>query len=87
MREFSDYTEQEFFDFIVGIYNFDSQLYPTEKAHTNAALEFERLVAHPLGLSLIAHPQKYGMKDAPEEILRVVKEWRAEQGLPGFRNA
>ncbi|MFV3403534.1 MULTISPECIES: bacteriocin immunity protein [Pseudomonas] len=83
----SDYTEGEFLEFLKGIYYVDAQLYPTEKLHTRALLEFERLVEHPLGADLICFPTKNGIKDSPEEFIRVIKEWRAEQGLPGFRNA
>ncbi|MGB9089924.1 MAG: bacteriocin immunity protein [Pseudomonas farsensis] len=85
MKELSDYTEQEFLDFVSGIYHSDQHLYPTERAHIKAALLFEKLVAHPLGLSLIFHTRKYGMQDSPEGVVNVVKQWRAEQGLPGFK--
>lgn len=85
MKEISDYTEAEFLSFVTGIYIADSGIYPTERAHTKAILEFKRLSGHPLGTDLMYYPTKHGLKDAPEEVVRVIKEWRAAQSLPGFK--
>ncbi|AXM98137.1 bacteriocin immunity protein [Pseudomonas plecoglossicida] len=85
MVKISDYTERAFFEFVAGIYNADPRIYPNERSHTKAILEFEKMVEHPLGASLIFHPTRHGMKDDPGEIVQVVKAWRAEQGLPGFK--
>lgn len=87
MKMLSDYTEKEFFEFVNGFYNADPKIYLNERAHTKAILEFERLVGHPLGASLIFHPTRNGLKDDPEEVVKVVKQWRAEQGLPGFKES
>ncbi|HGM5583482.1 TPA: bacteriocin immunity protein [Pseudomonas putida] len=35
----------------------DPLLYPSEKAHTKAVLEFERLTQHPLGSDLLYYPK------------------------------
>ncbi|MFK0086662.1 bacteriocin immunity protein [Pseudomonas sp. NPDC090755] len=85
MEKISDNTEADFFEFVNSIYHADPKIFPNERTHTKAILEFERLVEHPLGASLIYHPTRYGLKDGPEELVRVVKEWRVEQGLPGFK--
>ena len=87
MKEIFDYTEAQFLDFVLGVYMADAHLYPTERAHTKALLEFRRLSGHPLGTDLLCYPTRHGLKDSPEEVVRVVKEWRAEQGLPGFKLA
>lgn len=83
----SDYTEGEFLEFLEGIASVDSSLYPSERSHTNAILEFERLSQHPLGSDLLYRPTKHGLADSLDEVIRVVKEWRAEQGLPGFKDS
>lgn len=85
VKEISDYTEAEFLSFVLGIYTANSEIYPTERAHTKAILEFKRLSGHPLGTDLMYYPTKHGLKDSPEEVVRIVKEWRAAQGLPGFK--
>lgn len=83
----SDYTEREFFQLVYGIYHADPVLYPTDRAHTNGIDEFERLSEHPDGSDLIFHPSKVGIKDTPQSIVDAVKKWRAEQGLPGFKDS
>ncbi|WP_426809532.1 bacteriocin immunity protein [Pseudomonas sp. WOUb67] len=85
MKTISDYTEKEFFMFVYGIYHADQRLYPTERSHIAAVFEFKRLSEHPLGADLIFYPTKNGIRDSPESVVEAVKKWRAEQGLPGFK--
>ncbi|NIE74553.1 bacteriocin immunity protein [Pantoea sp. Ap-967] len=87
MRQFSDYTEKEFYDFLNGIYRVDVYLYPTERSHIDAVIDFERLTGHPVGSDLISKPKKFGIEDAPRAMLNEVMRWRAEQGLPGFKDS
>ncbi|MFK0086664.1 bacteriocin immunity protein [Pseudomonas sp. NPDC090755] len=86
-KSVSDYTEGEFLEFLKGIASVDSALYPSERSHTNAILEFERLTQHPLGSDLLYYPTKHGLADSLGEVIMVVKRWRAEQGLPGFKDS
>ena len=86
-RTISDFTELEFLEFIKAIGSADPVLYPTERSHTNAVIEFERLSEHPLGSDLLCRPSANGIEDSPEAMLKAVKQWRAEQGLPGFKDA
>ncbi len=41
---------------------------------------------HPLMSDLIYYPAKKG-DDEPENILKIVKEWRRSQGLPLFKDS
>lgn len=46
---------------------------------------FELITEHPDGSDLIYYPEKE--EDAtPENIVRIVKEWRQSQGLPCFKD-
>lgn len=74
-------TEQEFLYFVKKICNSD---YPTEYQQTKAVQLFRDLSEHPYGSDLIYFPK--GMKDdTPEGIVAKVKQWRAENGKPGFK--
>lgn len=84
-RAISDYTEKEFFDLVYAIYHGDPRLYPNDRAHTQGILEFERLAEHPARSNLIFRPEKVGINDSPIDVVKEVKRWRAEQGLPGFK--
>ncbi|MVX97753.1 bacteriocin immunity protein [Enterobacteriaceae bacterium 8376wB9] len=78
----SDYTEAEFLAFVRKICQVSD--YKTEGEHTNAVLKFEKLSEHPDGSDLIYYP-KDGQDDSPEGIVKEVKEWRARNGKPGFK--
>ncbi|NHB91574.1 Pyocin-S2 immunity protein [Photorhabdus australis subsp. thailandensis] len=80
MKKISDYTEKEFLDFVIGIY---ADTYSTEKEHMAAVMEFERLSEHPIGSDLLYYPE-YG-KSGPSAIVHEIKEWRAKNGKPGFK--
>ncbi|POX30565.1 bacteriocin immunity protein [Serratia marcescens] len=78
----SEYTETEFLNFVREICNVSD--YKTENDHTIAVLKFENLTEHPDGSDLIYYP-KDGQDDSPEGIVKEVKEWRAKNGKPGFK--
>ncbi|MEH5911471.1 bacteriocin immunity protein, partial [Escherichia coli] len=46
--------------------------------------EFRRLAEHPDGSDLIYYPRD-DREDSPEGIVKEVKEWRAKNGKPGFK--
>ena len=46
--------------------------------------EFCEITGHPDGTDLIYYPEADSSGSA-EDVTRVVKEWRAAQGLPGFK--
>nr|WP_269216591.1 MULTISPECIES: bacteriocin immunity protein [Pseudomonas] len=77
----TEMTELEFFAFVKKIYDAD---FDTEKAHTQAALEFERISEHPSGSDLLYYPE--AGKSGPEAVVKEIKNWRAVNGMPGFKN-
>ncbi|WP_028631495.1 bacteriocin immunity protein [Pseudomonas parafulva] len=83
----ADYTEREFYTLVYGIYHADPVLYPSDRAHTNGIIKFERLSEHPSGSDLIYYPGEVGIVDSPQAVVDEVKRWRQEQGLPGFKDA
>ncbi|HFP0111800.1 TPA: bacteriocin immunity protein, partial [Escherichia coli] len=47
---------------------------------------FIEITQHPSGSDLIFYPKSQG-DDKPENILKIVKEWRRSQGLPLFKDS
>ena len=80
-KKLTDYTEQEFIDFINKIKKID---FPTEAAHDEAIYEFSQLTEHPDGWDLIYHPEP-GADNSAEGVVKIIKEWRAANGKPGFK--
>ncbi|EPY7207842.1 bacteriocin immunity protein [Klebsiella quasipneumoniae] len=80
-KSISDYTESEFLAFVKKIFNPDNT---TEDEDVQNVLEFERITEHPDGSDVIFYPPK-GREDSPERVVKVVKEWRARNGKPGFK--
>ena len=86
-----NYTEKEFLELLGEIRN-DTR---TEKSLKGDELEnyiisvvnhFIRITEHPAKGDLIFYPEKRG-DDEPENILKIVKEWRRSQGLPLFKDS
>ncbi|MFJ4544879.1 bacteriocin immunity protein [Pseudomonas sp. NPDC088885] len=79
----ADFTEDEFIAFM-------HKILAENKAPTDDVLdvlleEFCEITGHPDGTDLIYYPEGDSSGSA-EDVTRVVKEWRAAQGLPGFRS-
>ncbi|HFH3052905.1 TPA: bacteriocin immunity protein [Pseudomonas aeruginosa] len=77
----SDYTEAEFLQLVRDICEVNCS---SEDAHLGLVDRFRSLAEHPSGTDLIFYPED-GADDSPEGITRTVKEWRAANGLPGFK--
>lgn len=77
----SDYTEAEFLTFLQAIFNVETS---SEEEHKSWVRHFVKLSEHPRGNGLIFYPADE-KDDSPEGILKTVKEWRAQQGKPGFK--
>ncbi len=86
-----DYTEQEFIDFLGEFTN------PTgdgaqlkgedlEKYWDDLEEHLAKITQHPSMSDLIYYPENDG-DDEPENILKIVKEWRSSQGLPLFKDS
>lgn len=73
-------TEAEFLTFIVKISEGD---FPSEQAHINAVLDFKRISEHPAGSDLLFYPEPG--KESSEAIVDEIKNWRAANGKPGFK--
>lgn len=81
-NDITDYTEDEFIAFM-------HKILAENKAPTDDVLdvlleEFCEITGHPDGTDLIYYPEADSSGSA-EDVTRVVKEWRAAQGLPGFK--
>lgn len=82
MKRISDYTESDFIAFM-------KEIFIENEAETDDRLdilldEFRKLTEYPAGTDLIY----YAESDAdctPERVTLIVKEWRAANGLPGFK--
>lgn len=79
----SDFTEAEFLAFVRKIFNPNTTM---EDEDVQNVLEFERLTEHPDGSDVIFYPPK-DREDSPEGVVKDVKEWRAKNGKPGFKDS
>ncbi len=84
--EIEDYTEREFIELLGEFTNptgDNAQLKGEEldKYWDDLEEHLTRITQHPLMSNLIYYPAKKG-DDEPENILKIVKEWRRSQGLP-----
>jgi len=78
----SEFTELEFLEFITSITNPLNNI--SEQVLDSHIMRFKSLSEHPNGSDLIYWPEADGL-DTPEEIVRIIKEWRAANGKPGFK--
>jgi hypothetical protein len=76
----SEYTESEFIVFINEI-KFGSN---DETTEDKLIFHFKKIIGHPAGSDLIFYPDNKDENTA-EEIVQILKKWRAAQGLPGFK--
>ncbi|MEE1869825.1 MULTISPECIES: bacteriocin immunity protein [Pseudomonas] len=77
----SDYTENEFVDLLQRIISHDD----TQPEVDKLVFHFEEVSEHPAGSDLIFYPED-DADDSAAGITQTVKEWRATQGLPGFKD-
>jgi hypothetical protein len=80
-NKFGDYTESEFLALLQTIISHEG----TEKEIDTLVFHFEEISEHPSGSDLIFYPED-DVDDSAEGITRALKEWRAVQGLPGFKD-
>ena len=76
----SDYTEEEFIGLLQRIIGNDE----SEEVENRLVHHFNTICGHPAGSDLLFYPED-GADDSAEGITRALKEWRATQGLPGFK--
>jgi len=77
-KKLTDYTENEFLDFVSKLFDVDNT---TEAEDIKNILAFKRLTEHPDGSNLIYYPSE----DSPEGVVQEVKEWLQANGKQGFK--
>lgn len=87
-EKIEDYTEEDFIALLDGFRNPDSSLTGRhlEKYWDELMDHFIEITGHPKKGDLVAYPDKPG-DDEPENIVKIVKEWRKSQGLPIFKDS
>ncbi|WDY58872.1 bacteriocin immunity protein [Pseudomonas sp. PSKL.D1] len=78
----SEFTEAEFIQFIASI--IDPEDGVTEADLDARIFQFKKISEHPSGSDLIFWPEDDGL-DEPEEIVKIIKQWRVENGKTGFK--
>lgn len=78
-----DYTEAEFIGLLEELAVEDEEAENDNRADL-LLLHFQKISQHPAGSDLIYYPEP-GADNSPEGVAQIVKEWRADQGLPGFK--
>lgn len=81
-KNFADFTEAEFIQLMQEI-RAANQTAPDEILDP-LLKQFCEITEHPDGTDLIYYPED-GADNSNEGITQTVKEWRAAQGLPGFK--
>ena len=81
-----DYTESEFREFLDTLFTNPENLKGKKFGdHVDRFVRhFKVITEHPAGSDLIFYP-KEGCDESVECILKQVKEWRAQNGKPGFK--
>lgn len=79
---FSDYTEQDFVEFIDEIRKEDKA--STDNRADILVMHFNEVVGHPSGMDLIYYPEP-GVDTSSAGIARTVAAWRKANALPGFK--
>jgi len=83
-ESFSDYTEDEFVRLLEELFKEDAS--ESDELADVLLLHFRKVSQHPSGSDLIYYPED-GADTSAEGITRTVKEWRAANGLPGFKSS
>lgn len=85
-EKFEDYSESEFLEFLRALYEAREEMSADEYDAfvIRGVLHFEKLTQHPDQSDLIFYP-KAGCESTPEDVLRVIKEWRALNNKPGLK--
>ncbi|MFF7709643.1 bacteriocin immunity protein [Pseudomonas sp. NPDC007930] len=84
--QIAEYTEAEFLNLLKEFFEDTNDLRGAalEKYLSQLVDHFEAITGHPSGSDLIFYPAD-GVDDSPQGVLEEVKQWRAANGLPGFK--
>ncbi|MFR0674966.1 bacteriocin immunity protein [Enterobacterales bacterium AW_CKDN230030176-1A_HGKHYDSX7] len=82
-KTLQDYTESEFRAFL-------NLIFETNASEPDEILDpllehFTAIIEHPAGTDLIYWPEAKGL-DEPDEIIRIIKEWRLANNKPLFKS-
>ena len=85
-KKITDYTELEFLE-LLNYFSYGRK-YLEGAEYERSTIEFVEyfitITEHPAQSDVIFYPRE-GQEDSPEGILKEVKEWRAQNGKPGFK--
>ncbi|MFJ3075787.1 bacteriocin immunity protein [Pseudomonas sp. NPDC087029] len=81
--QITDYTEQEFVEFLYEI-NRAIEDEP-DKILIPLIGHFEKITEHPSGSDLFFRPQGSSQGE-PEQVLKIIKDWRLANNKEGFRS-
>lgn len=81
-KKITEFTESEFLNFVRSIFDPTNT---TENEDVDKVLYFEKITEHPDGADIIFYPSE-GQEDSPEGVVKIIKEWRAANGKPGFKS-
>jgi hypothetical protein len=82
-NKLEEYTESEFLDFVNTIWNVNVS---SEEEHDRLIEHFSDVTEYPNSNDLIFYPEE-GIEATPQGVIKVVKNWRAANGKPGFKPA
>ncbi len=90
-EKLEDYTEEEFLNFLGGLRSSMKDGKPLkgkelEMYWDSLVDHFIKITEHPKKGDLIFYPNSQEDGE-PENILKIVKEWRRSQGLPLFKDS
>lgn len=80
-KKFEDYTEGEFLKFVQDIFEMNTT---SDREHELWAIHFGEVTQHPRSWDLIFYPNP-GEDNTPLGVVNEVKQWRAANNLPGFK--
>lgn len=80
-EKLADYTESEFLELVTKICTADTA---SEEEDDELVEHFSTITEHPQGYGVIFYPEA-GADDSPQGIVALIKEWRAANGKPGFK--
>ncbi|GLR08027.1 bacteriocin immunity protein [Mixta theicola] len=78
-KKYSDYTEKEFLELIISVYRGG---FKSEGERDAIVYEIVNASEHPDRTDILFYPSG---EDSPEGVLKTIKEWRAKNGKPGFK--
>ncbi len=81
-QKFEEYTESEFLDFLQEIYRANED--QPDHILDPLLMHFKHVSEHPSATDLIYWPAA-GKNGTVEEVIKEVKEWREQNGKPGFK--